>query len=63
MKMNDDEYEEFIKSIPPENWHCQKCARQFVYNDSGVGTYACNYCEMMWPADFIVQFGYADLTR
>jgi hypothetical protein len=58
--MSDAEYEEFIRSIPPENWHCQKCAGPFVFDGN---SYACDRCEMMWPAAHIVQFGYADLTR
>lgn len=49
-------------ALKPEAWHCYKCARHLKFNNDGTPTYACESCQMMWPAENIVLFAYADLT-
>jgi hypothetical protein len=47
------------QQLKPEAWHCQKCAGQLKYDGK---CYRCDYCQMMWPANNIILFAYADLT-
>lgn len=48
--------------LKPDAWYCQKCAGPLTFHAEGSQSYSCERCQMMWPAENIVLFGYADLT-